>query len=182
MKPKIKMNSILITLIISLVLIQIEILYDISRFKKKLNDKPISTIVRAILIIVAAWLVPGKFHYNILLLIGSIWLLFDFALNVSRWNDIRQQIINEYVEFIKSVGFTYLDSVAHEYEPKFFEKLFYHGSDKKKWSYDWIMNQIPWYLELFIKLLGFITPLLMIIYDRWTIIDEIYYWIINLFR
>jgi hypothetical protein len=155
----------ILILIAGFCLIGIEIWVDTLLWKRKLNDKPFTTISWLILVMVLSLFLPGWYHHNVLLFLATRFLFFDFALNVVRW---------------KKIPLTW--SVYSPHETKFqllIMRLFYHGENKKKFSYDWIMGKLPWYFELFFKLLTFASAIL--IRYNWSFLDEIWYWIVNLF-
>lgn len=158
-----------LTLIAGFCLIGIEIWVDTLLWKRKLNDKPFTTVGWIILVMVLSYVLPGAYHHNALLLIGQRFMFFDFALNIARWKKIpvKNKLVRVF-KFEKS-----------KYEV-FLEKLFYHGEGKKKFSYDWIMGKIWWPVELLIKFISFITPILIIVYDVTSIFDAVWYWMLDL--
>lgn len=109
-------DLIIVIAITAFIIIPLEIWYDISRIQKGRNDKPLSTIVRLILIIGLSFALPGRFYSVAFIIVGTYFLLFDFSINLARK-----------------------------------KPFFYHGYNKKKWSYDWLYNRIPPQMELLIK-------------------------------
>jgi hypothetical protein len=109
--------------ILSVLLVVLEIIADKYLWKIGKLDKPITTIIRVGLILLIASFYD--FWPALLLVISVHWMLFDFSLNISRWNELPAR--------------------------KFLAKLFYHGHFKEKFSYDWFFQRIPPQMELLMK-------------------------------
>ncbi len=161
-----------IFILIALAIIATEIMYDQYRWSIGKSDKPSSTILRGGLIALSGiiiYLVTLDINYTLrcaAVIISTFFLTFDFALNVSRWKDIPKKYYahysHAYHRYIRD-GFSKIQSadMAYailtkkqkiEYKIKIFiGRFFWHGVDKKKWSYDWIWNRIPPQGELLVK-------------------------------
>jgi len=161
-----------IYILIALAIVIAEIIYDKWRWSQGKNDKPVSTILRAGLIAlygIIIYLVTKDINYTLrclAVIVAVFFLVFDFALNVSRWKDLPipyyspyNQAYNSYIKSdystIQSQAMALGDLTMKEnivYSVMIFTgRLFYHGKDKKVWSYDWIWNRIPPQGEALIK-------------------------------
>lgn len=169
----------ILTLIIGLILIGLEIWYDISRHKKQLNDKPQSTLIWLLLIVIFSIFLPGMYHSNVLLFMGQRFMFFDFGYNIARWKSLPI----EYTWWLYNKSHLFPLKKYHGSKFKvFIEKLFYHGTEEKLskmkwWKYDKIMSKIGffWPMELLVKIVVF-TTVFMDYYMDGSIID----WLIDL--
>lgn len=146
----------------------LEIYIDKKIWKASGNDKPFTTIGRLVLIaILATFYNYDTIIWNYLVMLMSFFLVFDFGLNISRWKTIEgifyYRPYHEIYYNLKKLGYTHDQSdtstiilltdkeflIYHFMNIK--SKVFYHGVDKKKWSYDWYYQRIPPAMELMIK-------------------------------
>lgn len=127
----------------------LEILYDKWRWKQGKDDKPVSTILRAILMVVSAFtisLIGGFTWLKTLTIFGVIFsthfFLFDFVLNVVRWRDLPDpwtfQDGSRYRNILEKIR-------------SFTARFFWHGDQNTKSMYDRIFQRIPPVMELIIK-------------------------------
>lgn len=127
----------------------LEILYDKWMWKQGKDDKPVSTILRAVLMIASALaiaLIAGFTWLNTLTIFGVIFsthfLLFDFVLNVVRWKDLPDP-------------WTFKDGSRYrkilEKIRSFTARFFWHGDQNTKSIYDRIFQRIPPIMELILK-------------------------------
>lgn len=127
----------------------LEILYDKWMWSQGKDDKPISTILRAVLMVASALaisLIAGFVWLDALKIFSVIFcthfLLFDFALNVVRWKDLPDP-------------WTYQDGSQYrkilEKIRSFTVRFFWHGDQNTKSIYDRIFQRIPPIMELIIK-------------------------------
>jgi len=159
--------------------IVLEIILDKYLWENLKNDKPSTTVIRlVILMITALWInVDGwdwhRIITNYIFELGIFFALFDFALNISRWKELNvaKKLIKRYLSSTRK----YQHAIVSR-KRTFLEKLFYHGINKKKWSYDGIMNRIPWYLELFLKI--WVAFVVVIDYYRESFIDWLIYLVV----
>ena len=81
----------MIFLLLSLItfLISLEIIADKMIWGYDQDDKPWTTIIRGILILIIC-LTIGNFYISVLLSFAYYFLVFDFALNVARWDDLPE--------------------------------------------------------------------------------------------
>ena len=161
-----------IYILITLAIVTVEIIFDHWRWKQSKPDKPISTILRAGLIALSGiiiLLVTKDINYTLralAVIVGTLFLTFDFALNVSRWKDLKapyyrlyQKRFDKYKKSgysehqARKMSYSALTSWERiEFAIKIFStKFFYHGEGKKKFSYDLIFSRIPPQGELLIK-------------------------------
>ena len=167
----------ILAILIGVGLTIIEILIDILIWKSKGNDKPYTTIGRILLMIIAAWII-GNFWPTLFVIFSTHFLLFDFSLNIARWKKIKgifyYRPYHENVYKLIKDGFN--EQQAHDltmgilttkerYIYHFMNiksKVFYHGVDKKKFSYDWFFMRIAPIGELLIKSILFGTSIYLI--------------------
>ena len=166
--------TISIYILIALGIVAAEIIYDKWCWRQipRKNDKPTSTILRyatGALAFIIIYLVTNDINYTLRcagVIISTFFLTFGFSLNISRWKDLPNKYyafyMHSYRRNIKD-GFSKIQSADMAYailtkkqkrEYKigiFIGKFFWHGKDKKKWSYDWIWNRIPPQGELLVK-------------------------------
>ena len=159
----------------------IEIVVDILIWKRKGNDKPYTTIVRIVLMVIAAWII-GNFWNTLFVIFATHFLVFDFSLNISRWKKITgifyYRPYHESVYKLIKDGFN--EQQAHDLTMGYLtrkeryiyhfmnikSKVFYHGVDKsfKKLDefYDALFMKIAPIFELLIKGILFGTSIYLI--------------------
>ncbi len=166
--------TISIYILIALAIVTAEIIYDKWCWRQipRKNDKPASTILRyatGALACIIIYLVTLDINYTlrcVAVIISTFFLTFDFALNVSRWKDLPIPYYRHYQKRFSNYrksgysedqarrmsysALTTWESIVYKVMI-FTSKFFYHGKDKKKWSYDWIWNRIPPQGELLVK-------------------------------
>ena len=163
-----------IYIVIALLIVTAEIIYDKWCWRQDpwKNDKPISTILRygagalACIIIYLVTLDINLTLRALAVIVGTFFLTFDFTLNVSRWKDLPMPHYQPFWSRVKRYidsGYSSIQAAKMAYSALttwenivykvmiFTSRCFYHGGDKKKWSYDWIWNRIPPQGELLIK-------------------------------
>lgn len=146
----------------------LEIYIDKKIWKASGNDKPFTTIGRLVLIaILATFYNYDTIIWNYLVMLMSFFLVFDWGLNISRWKTIEGIFYYRpyHSRYKLYIDLNYKEEWAHrktlskltniEYLIYHFmnikSKVFYHGVDKPKWSYDWYYQRIAPVFELMIK-------------------------------
>lgn len=135
----------------------LEILYDKWMWKQGKDDKPVSTILRVVLMVASAFtisLIGGFTWLNTLTIFGVIFsthfLLFDFVLNVVRWKDLPDpwtfQDGSRYRKILEKIR-------------SFTARFFWHGDQYTKSIYDRIFQRIPPIMELILKLTLLVTTI-----------------------
>ena len=146
-------------IILSAVLLAVaaEIAYDKWCWKQdpRKDDKPISTIGRLLVLsgisLATYYIFDSVLWINFLIVFSIHTFLFDQTLNIFRWKVLSG---------IKNLSYNH--KVAHELHMTKFEKitwsikqfmvkLFYHGTNPKPWTWDFLFNRIPGLGELLFK-------------------------------
>ncbi len=166
-----------IYILIALSIVAAEIIYDHWCWRQVpwKNDKPESTILRGVLMALSGiiiYLVTDDINFTLRcasVIAGTFFLTFDFSLNVSRWKDLPLAYYSPYGRAYKKYfdeGFNEIDSGIYAYNSltrkqkiiykitMFSDRFFYHGQEKKRFSYDYIWNRIPPQAELLVKGIG----------------------------
>lgn len=179
------MKYLFILLSIAVITVAIEIIIDKSIWKYKGNDKPWTTVGRAIVLLIGCYLVPGIWWINGLTLIAFYFFMFDFALNISNWRKRETlyyrplfDILKEYYKTIPHLGDhivlarkyyqvpEVLNNHIHKLKFKqeiwfrymnFTSRLFYHGDENTKSWYDLAFQRIPPIAELLFKFIAVYT-------------------------
>jgi hypothetical protein len=127
----------------------LEILFDKWRWSQGKDDKPLSTILRAFLMILSAFaisLISGFTWINTLTIFGVIFsthfFLFDFVLNVVRWKELPKPHTYQDGTLFRKV----LEKIR-----LFTARFFWHGDQNTKSIYDRMFQRIPPIMELMIK-------------------------------
>ena len=156
----------IILIIIGIVIVAIEIIVDRYLWKTGKSDKIKTTIGRAALILLAAWIMPFDFWMNCAVIAATFFLIFDFALNVSRWGDLPIPFYRPYHSVERELkykqGYSALSAAALAYDKlltkqkiiyktsKFTKRFFWHGDEETKNWYDLAFQRIPALAELII--------------------------------
>ena len=162
-----------IYILIALVIVGAEIIYDKYRWRQGKPDKPLSTILRAGLIALATiitYLVTKDINLTlrtVAVIIGTFFLVFDFALNVSRWKDLPKKYYAFYAHAYNrniKAGFSKIQSADMAYailtkkqkrEYKigiFIGRLFWHGDELTTSWYDLFFQRFaPPPMEILLK-------------------------------
>lgn len=134
-----------------LILTIIEIVVDIQLWKRKVNDKPYTTLGRFLIMAMIAGFIPGNLYLNFFVIFSTHFLLFDFSLNLSRWNKIPMPYSWKLEHMAKM---NKNDYIKYGLEC-FITTLFWHGDELKGWNltewYDKFWQRIPPPMELLIK-------------------------------
>ncbi len=162
----------MIALIAGVTLVILEILFDHWMWKKEKDDKPISTILRGVLLILfgcVILIVSGDVRLAIITTLataGVFITLFDFSLNVSKWDKLPVPFYRPFhseERRLKKEGWSRSNSKIMAYNnltnwqklvyrlQKFTSRLFWHGDEGTKSWYDKIFQRIPPLGELLFK-------------------------------
>ena len=112
--------------------VALEILVDKNVFwSKDKNDKPWSTIGRAVLFILWAFTFRNHIYWlhNLLLSYSTFFLLFDWTLNVVRWKELPEAYFWKLRQGVKTTKFEI--NFLYPYR-NFVAKFFYHAAPKKR--------------------------------------------------
>ena len=167
------MIDIILLSILAILIVTLEIIYDLGRWRKGKDDKPMSTYLRALSFIVAALIIQatvkdwGHTLAGVLYLVGSFWLLFDTTINIVRRKVISANFYKlPYDPYYRPFHSLLRLNVGDRYWAyktlsvkekiywtfiKLFHIIFYHGKDKSKWTFDWLFNNTPGIVEVMIK-------------------------------
>jgi hypothetical protein len=119
-----------------------------------LNDKPMSTIARAILFLTFAFICRNwiGFAHNLLLSYSVFFLIFDWALNVTRWSKLEDAY---HWKIRHGVAFTKWEKYISWPYKQFTHKFFYHAKPAK---YDGNITRLHWFLNNWYELMWTKAP------------------------
>jgi hypothetical protein len=142
-------------LFITSLIITLEIIIDKKIWKHSGNDKPWTTIIRGVLILSMS-IALGNTLLSAFLAFAYYFLVFDFALNVARWDELPKAWSYKRHHNIEE---TRKEKILFAIR-KFNTKFFYHGDELKVKSnfndwYDLAFQRTPPQMELLIKIVVF---------------------------
>lgn len=133
--------------LVAILLIAVEVKFDLYRWGQDppLPDKPLSTRLRCgamLMYLVAVFIIIGDWQYAIIhfgLMLSTWVLLFDQTINIARWGTIPDRH-----DYRIKMGIDMTDREQFFYDlQNFIHKLFWHGENKPKWTWDWLFIKIP---------------------------------------
>jgi hypothetical protein len=163
----------IIPMVITPVLLEIKL--DPYLWKKKLNEKLISTLIRGaafLLLSFFLWLMGYNYFASLGLLVGTFVMFFDFGLNVKRWKELPNPFYRPLDkicrEFHGDLWGKYLECTRSDLRQinkrlltrkqriiyslmQFSAKFFYHGGEHTKSPWDRMFQRIPPLGELLFK-------------------------------
>ncbi len=163
----------MIPILVGIAIVILEIIFDKISWTKGIDDKPISTIMRFVLMVIISVVIFIESDLDWIFALTSFaviftthFALFDFVLNVVRWENLPDPWYwpygTKYRELQKQ-GYTIEEAEAAAYAllstwqkivyrvSKFTKRFFWHGDGQTKSIYDKAFQRIPPLMELMIK-------------------------------
>lgn len=159
-------------LIAGVTLVILEILFDHWMWRNEKDDKPISTILRGVLLILfgcVVLIISNDVRLTVVTVLATAAVfitLFDFSLNVSKWDKLRMPFYRPFhseERRLKKEGWSISNAKVMAYNnltkwqkfvyrlQKFTSRFFYHGDENTKSWYDKAFQRIPPLGELLFK-------------------------------
>ncbi|MCK5611339.1 hypothetical protein KAR91_56235 [Candidatus Pacearchaeota archaeon] len=159
-------------IIAGVTLVILEILFDHWMWRNDKDDKPASTILRGVLLILfgcVVLIISNDVRFTAVTVLATIAVfvtLFDFSLNVSKWDKLPVPFyrpFHSHERKMKKEGWSLSNSKKIAYNnltkwqkfvyrlSKFTKRFFWHGDEGTKSWYDLVFQRIPPMGELLFK-------------------------------